>query len=236
MLAGICLRTYPVKSLQNICFLFPVLPCTALLSFLSCQEKAAQKWQGADGAVDLSHWILARQADSAGNSVCLLVERLQKMWEGQKPSLLLSKPTPNKEAFRTPLLAINVGSLLLALVWLIPNTFLNSIREEGSWGCCVTNLLEAAQSCSSCAHHPSAGVFCIPSFSLCIGPASQSSRAVNPSPGRHWHRWAEWLNEDIRVLNQHRLPRECLSDPWVSDTAQHGFSSPCVADCRNQVS
>ncbi|XP_030914159.1 short-chain dehydrogenase/reductase family 9C member 7-like isoform X1 [Geospiza fortis] len=44
-----------------------------------------------------------------------------------------------------------------------------------------------------------------------------------------------WLSEGIRVLHHHRLARECLSDPQVSDTAQHGFSSPCVALFRNQV-
>lgn len=142
-----------------------------------------------------------------------------------------------KGSFQNPFVNNKRGKLI---IWLIPNTLLNSTRREGSRGCCVTNLLEAARSCSSCARHPSAGV-CLHPFLLPVHRTCTPVllRAVNPSPcrpaGRDWHSWAGWLSEDIRVLEHHWLPTKCLLDPQVSDTAQHGFSSPCVAVFRNQV-
>lgn len=75
MLAGICLRTNFVESLQNTQFLYLVLPPTALLSSLSFQEKAAQRWQGTDGAMALSHWTLARQADILQETKCVSYSR-----------------------------------------------------------------------------------------------------------------------------------------------------------------
>lgn len=71
----------------------------------------------------LSHCTLARQAGCLQESMCLPLERLQKTKEGKKSSISShlqadSKKLQNK-VFQTPLSKISVGSLLLALVWLI---------------------------------------------------------------------------------------------------------------------
>lgn len=145
-------------------------------------------------------------------NVCLTVERLQKMWEGKKtkPSLLLSKPTPKKEAFKTPLQTINMGRLLLALVWLTPNMFLNSSRREGSWGCCVTKLPEAAQAVPAVHTIPLLEFVCIPSFSPSTGPTPQLS-------------WEQQIH--------HHAGQQAGTDTggslcWVAEWRHQGFIAP----------
>lgn len=197
MLAGIYLPENlpcgdPTKYMVPFCC--APLHCCVVLSVLSgesCTEVARSSWSY--GSVPLNSSQASWQP--TGNKACVFpVERLQKMWEGQKPSHLSfsSSQLQKKEASNPSLLTINMGSLLFdwyqTLFSIAPE---GRAPENAMWQTCL-RLHEAVPAVHTI---PLLGLVCIPSFSLCIGPAPQSSWEQ-----RIHHHADQWAGSDTAGL------------------------------------
>lgn len=152
----------------------------------------------------------------------------RKCGKGKKQTMSpFLKANSKKGSFQTPFVNNKCGKFT---IWLIPNTFLNSTRKEGSWECCVTNLLEAARSCSSCAHHPSAGVclypFLLPVHRTCtpilLRAENLSMQAgIDTGGSLCWVGWmAEWrhrgfMSSQTSQRTPVRSPSVWHSSAWV---------------------
>lgn len=202
--------------------------CAPLHCFVILCHFRRKVHRGGKEQMALSHWTLARQTDSLQETKCLSVERLQKMWEGQKTNhVSFPQSQLQKRKLSHPFVNNKCGKFT---IWLIPNTFLNGTRREGSWGCYVTNLLEAARSCSSCAHHPSAGVclhpFLLPVHRTCtpilLRAENLSMQAgIDTGGSLCWVGWmAEWrhrgfMSSQTSQRTPVRSPSVWHSSAWV---------------------
>lgn len=126
-------------------------------------------------------------------SVCLPVERLQKITERKKNQTIFPsfQADSKKGSFQNPFVNNKCGKLTIGIS-LADSKHVSKEHQKGGFQRMLCDKPAwGSTNCPSCARHPSAGV-CTFWFSLCMGPAPQPSWEQwihhRAGPGRHWHR------------------------------------------------